>query len=223
MRSLFICFPSMLCVLLVSVANMAYGGVSLTVDQSSLVNIGGNNWSINLLTQLMQEDLTSPPKISSVNVRLFFSPTAPGLNFVDTVAPVSAPIFSAGSPTYNSGSPDLNSEIFASAISSSASSDPFLSNNGNFFTVRFSASPSLIGVFGINIDPSLDAGTFFTRNGGGGTPVAFDSVTNGSFTAVPEPSSLAPTLVLSLFAVLYARRKRLQKKPVLVTANAGTT
>lgn len=192
--------------------SQAAASIILRLDQGSLINTSGSSWSIDLVVDLDNmgdPDLTSPPKVSSINARLFFSPVATGLDFVNAVAPSSGAIFAASSPTYASGSPDLNSELFASVVSSSAAVDPLLVNGGKVFTVNFTATPAVSGTHGIQIDPSM-ATTFFTLSGGGGSTVAFDSVSNATFTptAVPEPSSLTLCAVIAGMAGLYARRKR---------------
>ena len=196
-------------VLLFSCTN-ASADFFLVVDQSSLVNTSGNNWSIDLIAQLDNhgdQDLTSPPKISSINARLFFSPVAAGQEFLGVSSPSGAAIFSNASSTYGSGSPDFATEIFASVISNSAASDPLVVNNGRAMTISFKAN-ALQSSFGISIDPNLASGTFFTLNGGGGTPVAFDGVVNSSISAVPEPSTL---LLVTVGGTLFVARRRIRK------------
>jgi hypothetical protein len=73
----------------------------------------------------------------------------------------------------------------------STGADPILSKDKNLMKIDFQTSLSLGGTFDIRIDPDSNAGTFYTLNGGGGEPVAFGGVTDGSITVVPEPSTLA--------------------------------
>lgn len=213
MKIITCCIVFVACVLGVGIANQAQAGIQLGFDQSSLINTGGNSWSIGLIVSLDNvgnADLTSPPRVSSVNVSMSFSPTAVGLNFVDAVAPTSGAIFT-GSTTYSSGSPNLNTQLFASAISNTAATDPFLSNGGKLMTVNFTVNGVPEGTYGIQLDPTIDGGTFYTLNGGGGAAIAFNSVANGSIsiTAVPEPTSLVTSMALITAggAYFYKRRK----------------
>ena len=187
----------------------ASANIILAVNQDSLVSTGANSWSVNLVVDLDNvgdADLTSPPKISSVNLRLFFNPSPVGLDFVDAVAPASNALFSPGSSTYGYGMPNSSSEMYASVISNVSSADPILSNGKNLMTINFQTSPTLVGTFGIQIDPDSNAGTFYTLNGGGGAPIAFDGVRDGSITVVPEPSTLALAAIAVPFVAVFTRR-----------------
>ena len=197
-------------------AGSASANIILAVNQDSLVSTGANSWSVNLVIRLDNvgdTDLTSPPKISSVNVRMFFSPAPAGLDFVGAGAPTTDALFAAGSSTYGYGMPNSSSEIFASVFSNVSSADPILSNDKNLMKIDFQTNPSLVGTFDIRIDPDSSAGTFYTLNGGGGEPVAFDGVTDGAITVVPEPSTLALTAIAAPFVAIISRR--------LVRRNAG--
>ena len=88
----------------------------------------------------------------------------------------------------------------------STGADPILSNDRNLMKIDFQTSPSLVGTVDIRIDPDSNAGTFYTLNGGGGEPVAFDGVTDGSITVVPEPSTLALTVIAVPFVAIFSRR-----------------
>lgn len=176
----------------------------------SLVRTGANSYSITAVLRLNNDttnDLSSPPRLSSVNIGVAFDPADTGLEFVDISPPSNGELFVANR-TYSSGSPDLTRQLFGSVISNVGGGDPLAINGARLFNINFTASASVVGTHTLILDP---LSTFYTVNGGGGNPVAFSALpATASFTisAVPEPSTTFLLATASMAYIGWRRRCR---------------